>query len=93
MNNIDKTYKIRINTAWQEEKTSGKIYIKELKKGDFYYFDDVSKEIWLLIKNRKSIEEIKSILMDRYDIGYKIISEDVEEFIKSLEVKEIIQEV
>lgn len=93
MNNIDKIYKIRLNTAWQEEKTSGNIYIKELKTGTFYYFNDVSKEIWMLIKNRKSIKEIKSILMDKYNIDYETISEDVEEFIKNLEVKEIIEEV
>lgn len=90
---MDKTYKIRINTAWQEEKTSGKIYVNELKKGAFYYFDDVSKEIWLLIKDGKTNRDIKSILMNKYDIDYKIISEDVEDFIKDLEEKEIIQEV
>lgn len=35
MNNSNKKYCTKINVAWQEEKTSGKIYIKDLKKGCF----------------------------------------------------------
>lgn len=93
MSNVNKTYNVKINVAWQEEKTNGKIYIKELKTRSFFYFDEVSKDIWLLMNNGSGNEEIKKKLMSKYDVDYDVVSDDVEDFIQDLVAKDIVQEV
>lgn len=85
-------YKLPINIAWQIERSEGFVYIYNLKKKQFYYFDNISKDIWMQIKDNKSVGDIKNSIAEKYQVGYEIIEADINEFIEDLEEKELIIE-
>jgi len=71
----------------------GVIYITKQKKGAVYTFEGLGVDIWMLINNNKSREDIYTQLTNTYNITDKRqIIDDVNEFIDDLITEEIIKE-
>lgn len=85
-------YTLPIHIAWQIERSDGFVYIYNIKENQFYYFDNVSKDIWIQIRENKSVGEIIKSLANKYQVEYEAIEEDINEFIEDLKEKELIIE-
>lgn len=82
--------KISGHIAWQEEQTEKFVYIFDIPNNRWFYLNDVSKDIWLLIDNKRNINEIANELSKRYDVEYNILFNDIKEFINDLFIEGII---
>lgn len=87
---MNNTFKFAKSVAWQVEPTRGYIYVNDIKNGFFYKLETVAKEIWILISQGKSVNEICSQLSEHYIIDYEILVRDVQDFIDDMQFKEII---
>ncbi len=70
--------------AWQIQPTLEIVYINNLKTKEFIKFEDVGKDIWIKIGEKKTVESIVAELISEYDAPKNIIIQDVEEFINDL---------
>ena len=52
--------------------------------GDSYSSNPIAAEIILLMKENNSINEIKKILLDKYEVDKLTIEKDLDEFVNSL---------
>lgn len=84
-------YVICNSIAWQEEKTEGFIYIRDLKRAKYYYFDGISREIWLFIVAGYTENMIIDTLVEKYSIDSDTLIIDVKEFLDELLDSEIIR--
>jgi len=76
--------------SWQIEPTEGFIYILNHKTNMWLYLNDISKDIWLLIEKRKNIKDITNELVEKYQIEFEIIYNDVCNFIEGLYMEGLI---
>ena len=70
--------------AWQIERTEGFVYINNIKTGDFIYFENVSKDIWLAIDGKNSMSDIVSKIASMYGVEESLVTDDVFEFAAGL---------
>lgn len=59
--------------------------------GDSFTANEIGADILNLLKEDKSIEEIKSSLIDKYDVDASQLEKDVEDFIVLLRDNNLIQ--
>ncbi len=90
--NYKKIYRFPIHISWQIEPKEKIVYIINKKNNKFFYFDNVSKDIWLLIEEGFSVSEIISNLSNIYKIDCNELQEDVIEFINQLYEEGVIVE-
>lgn len=76
--------------SWQIEHSKDMVYILDKRMSQFYYFDGVSKEMWLLIEKKYSFDEIIKKLHEQYDIEYDMLRTDVIDFLDELLAKGLI---
>lgn len=76
--------------SWQIEPTEGFIYILNHKTNMWIYLKDISKDIWLLIEKKKNISDITNELVEKYQIEFEIIYNDVFNFIEGLHIEGLI---
>ncbi|MBJ8055372.1 PqqD family protein [Bacillus cereus] len=70
---------------------NNKFYISNHKQG--YELNEVSKEIWVLLKNPTSINDITHYIIEEFDGDKDEISKDIEDFIIQLHSKELVDKV
>ncbi|MEG0619100.1 MAG: PqqD family protein [Bacilli bacterium] len=87
---MDKKYKFAPCIAWQMEPKDEIIYILNNKKNEFIYFTDVSKDIWLLLNEHKSVRDIITLLSKIYEVEVIDIEEDILQFINNLSKEGVI---
>jgi len=77
--------------AWQFESNEEFVYILNNKNRKWYFIDEISKDIWLKIKNNITIKSVTDQLADEYDINYDILLEDVTNYILELQEEGLIE--
>jgi DNA-directed RNA polymerase delta subunit len=68
---------------------NNKFYISNYKQG--YELNEVSKEIWVLLKKPISVEDITTEICNYFDGDEKEISADIRSFIDDLVKRELIE--
>ncbi len=70
--------------AWQVEPVNDFVYIYNIERGNFIILEDVSKEIWLMIKKDNCLKDIIECISLQYEIEYRDIEEDITDAINNL---------
>ena len=52
---------------------------------NIYTLNEVGSRIWELIDGRRSVQNIKEIIVDEFDIDEQTASQDIKEFLERLE--------
>jgi len=76
--------------AWQEEQSTNIIYVFDLKNNCSFLIDGVGRDIWLLINNHLSIDEMIIILSRNYAKSTNKITRDLELFILQMTEENLI---
>lgn len=74
-----------------KEKENGNFFIVANKSSDIYYLNNMAKEIYSLIDNKLSIQEIYEKIKSEYDIDELELKNDIVEFIRDLQWKHLIK--
>lgn len=67
----------------------GKAVLIDTAKGLSFYLNETGFLIFKLLRDGKSPDEIKSIIMEQYDVEESEIKKDIEEFMDVLKRKRI----
>ena len=79
--------------AWQIEQSKGFLYIYDIISHNYFKLDGLAKEIWLLLCEKKTIEEIVQSLSKIYQLDNIIeFEQDVKEFVNDLLINNLIKE-
>lgn len=87
----NKRFKFSKVIAWQVEPVNDFVYIYNLKKSNFLTLEDLSKDIWLMIKEKKNILEITKQITNEYEVDFDIAKNDVIELINNLLIEGVIE--
>lgn len=77
-------YRFTKKIAWQIEPVNDYVYIYNIETQKFIILENLSKEIWLLIKERKSFDDIITYLQKTYAIEEDNLRKDISEFIGNI---------
>lgn len=83
-------YYFPINISWQIEPSNDLVYVLNKKNNRFFYFQYISKKIWLQIQSKKKIKSIIKDLAIEFDVAYEVIHDDIVDFVKELLQEELI---
>lgn len=81
---LDKSLKFSNCIAWQIEQTENFVYVLNNETKKWYFFNDISKDIWLQIQENRSINDIVKVLMSEYEVDFQTLLNDIKDYILSL---------
>ena len=68
----------------------GETVLLNKESGDYFSLNGVGTDIYNCISEGMEIEEIADFLLDRYDLEYKVLQQDVISLVTELKEKKII---
>jgi len=68
----------------------GEVVMLSIQRGEYFGLDKIGSRIWELIENPRSIEEIKAILLEEYEVDEETCLIDLIEFLEDLQNKGLI---
>lgn len=71
-------------------KIHDEIVMVNITQGNYFGLNSVGSDIWELLDEPRTIDEICSLLMNEYEIDLKSCKEQVSEFISSMEKEKLI---
>jgi len=73
-----------------DEIVDGEAIIINLADGSYYSLDSVGSEVWTMVEQSRSVDQIVSVLSGRYDASEEIIRGAVEDLLARLAVEELV---
>lgn len=61
------------------------------KNYDVFALDEIGEQVWEAIDGETSVEQIADVLSNKYDVNKDIVLHDVNDFVKDLLAKELIE--
>jgi hypothetical protein len=86
----DTIFEFSKSIAWQIEPNKDFVYVLDNKNLIWYFFEDISKDIWVQVTLHKSLNNIIENLMKDYQVDYELIFNDVKNFIIELQEKGLV---
>lgn len=83
-------------TTYQRNKNSvasklhDEIIMIDVTLGKYFAMNPIASDIWELIESPKSIEQITSVLMEKYEVDQQTCEQDVIQFIEELRTLNLI---
>lgn len=79
-----------VKIAWEENE----LVLMNLETGKFYGLDQIGSDIWRMIEENKSIDDVITILHKKYSaVTESSLREDVNQLISQLQSAQIIRDV
>jgi Coenzyme PQQ synthesis protein D (PqqD) len=81
-------------TATKEQVSSdlaGEVVILNLKTGTYYGLNPVGARIWSLIQEPKTVDEIRQMLLNEYEIDSDTCDQDIRELLDDLANSDLIE--
>ncbi|MCL2591927.1 MAG: PqqD family protein [Defluviitaleaceae bacterium] len=72
---------IKKNTKLVSENIDGLVCLFDVQKQISYDLDKTGSEIWNLVEDNVSIDDISVVLFEKYDVDFEILKKDVERFV------------
>ena len=69
----------------------GEAIIINLASGNYYSLDSVGSQIWALLEQPRTADEVAAILVGRYDASEEVIRRAVENLLERLAVEELVE--
>lgn len=68
----------------------GETVMMDVERGKYYCFNSVGSSIWRLIENPMKVNQIKSVLMEEFEVDEKTCEEEILGFLNRLHNEELI---
>lgn len=85
------TLKIKRNPEIDDADIDGDKVMMNIDKGQYYMINEIGSDIWSILENEITIEELLNKLIDKYDIDKETCKTDVIEFLGRLSDEELIE--
>jgi len=82
--------KVQRNPEMVSGNMDGEVVMLSIQRGEYFGLDKIGSRIWELIENPRSIEEIKAILLEEYEVDEETCLIDLIEFLEDLQNKGLI---
>lgn len=75
--------------SWRE--VDGEGVILNLESGAYYSLNEVGLKIWRLFDGRHSVEGIKALISQEYDVSLELAGQDVEKLVARLQREKLVE--
>jgi hypothetical protein len=79
--------KVQRNPEMVSGNMDGEIVMLSLQRGEYFGLDKVGSRIWELIEQSITVDNIKKVLLDEYEVDVLTCEKDLIEFLEDLESK------
>ena len=81
---IDETTRLKRTSRLLETDVHGEVVALDIEKGQCYGLDSIGTEIWRLLEQETSVEDICSSLASKYDVDTETCRSDVMKLVGEL---------
>lgn len=81
---VDYTKRLTIPETIFAQEIEGEVVLLDMGSENYFGLDVIGSEIWNLLKEGKTLQEIYDILLERYEVMPEKLKEDLEEFVSKL---------
>ena len=71
----------------------GEIVMMSIEQGEYYGIDAIGSEIWSMLEEARTIQDICAALCERYDVDESVCQQDVIRFLEQMVERKIIETV
>jgi len=82
---MDFSKKVQLSETLFAQEVDGEMVLLDMKSENYFGLDAVASEIWRLLQEGKSLEEILLELMEIYDVDETTLRQDLSNFIEQLQ--------
>jgi len=82
---MDFSKKVQLSESLFAQEVDGEMVLLDMKSENYFGLDAVASEIWKLLQEGKSLEEILLELMEIYDVDETTLRQDLSNFIEQLQ--------
>ncbi len=82
---MDFSKKVQLSETLFAQEVDGEMVLLDMKSENYFGLDAVASEIWKLLQEGKSLEEILLELMEIYDVDETTLRQDLSNFIEQLQ--------
>ena len=68
----------------------GEVVMLSLQRGEYFGLDKIGSRIWELIEHTVKVDEVRTILMDEYEVDEETCLKDLIEFLDDLQNKGLV---
>ena len=68
----------------------GEIVMLSIQRGEYFGLDKIGSRIWELIEHSITVDTIKQLLLEEYEVNEPTCEKDLIEFLEDLETKGLI---
>lgn len=68
----------------------GEVVMLSIQRGEYFGLDKIGSRIWELLETPLKIEEIKTTLLEEYEVDEETCLRDLIEFLEDLQIKGLI---
>jgi len=86
------TVKYKRNEGLEVVEIGNELGMLHVDSGNYYIFDEISSEIWSLLENIDTLDQIVSELLKTYDVSVDDCHKDVLKLMNDLIAKKILKE-
>jgi hypothetical protein len=79
--------KVQRNPEMVSGNMDGEIVMLSLQRGEYFGLDKVGSRIWELIEQSITVDNIKKVLLNEYEVDVLTCEKDLIEFLEDLESK------
>lgn len=81
---MDYTKKLTIPETVFAQEIEGEVVLLDMASENYFGLDAIGSEIWNLLKEGKTLQEIYDILLESYEVTPEKLKEDLEGFVSKL---------
>jgi len=82
---MDFSKKVQLSETLFAQEVDGEMVLLDMKNENYFGLDAVASEIWRLLQEGKTLEEILHELMEIYDVDETTLRQDLSNFIGQLQ--------
>ena len=88
---MDLSSRVRLPETLLTQKVDDELVLLDTESENYYGLDGVGAEIWQLLRKGESLEEILTILLDRYEVEEARLRRDLLDFVSQLQERRLIE--
>ncbi len=85
------TSRARVNEDVVFRDLEGEIVLLNLKSGVYFGLDPIGTRIWHLMREHRSLQEIRDALLEEYEVAKGQCEDDLLRFVGTLQERELIE--
>ncbi|WP_136799769.1 MULTISPECIES: PqqD family protein [Desulfosediminicola] len=81
---------VEISQEVLSQEVDGETVILDMRSENYFGLDEIGTDIWRLLKEQKTLQEVFDILLDEYEVEEQVLRQHLEDHISELCKAELI---